>query len=232
MDLLLYADIEAFMVFRFSTPLVMRIADHLLLKQKPPSPRSWSCLFALLVGALGYVYMDLEFEVNGYTSCAVWYCILSLDQVYLKHISNTDKMRSNWRRVYYSLFSSNLLASLPLLFKLFSDNDEITALKNMTADAALVVFVSVALGVGMSYFAWMTMSLLSAERFTVVGNTCKIITIVINFFIATNVLSWDTQATLFRLGCLVFSLGVAYFYKQATMLADSEGSDEKPLLPK
>jgi len=227
MKALQYVNVETFMVFRFSTPLVVSIADYLFLGRKLPSSRSWACLFALLVGAFGYASTDSSFAVKGYTFCAIWYCIFCLDQIYLKHITNTVKMQSNWGRVFYS----NLLASLPLVFTFIYDADEIAALKNISASAAMAVFVSVALGVGMSYFAWMARSLLSATSFTIVGNACKILTI------AINVSLWDKHASPFGIGCLIFCLGAAYLYKQAPMRADAKDTDDaikdgKPLLPK
>lgn len=221
-----YANVETFMVFRFSTPLVVSVADYLFLGRRLPSPRSWACLFALLFGAAGYALTDSHFEVKGYTFCAMWYCIFCLDQIYLKHITNTVKMQSNWGRVFYS----NFLASLPLVFTFISDAAEIEALKNISFSAAVAVFISVALGVGMSYFAWMARDLLSAASFTVVGNTCKILTI------ALNVSLWDKHASPFGIGCLLFCLGAAYSYKQAPMRHDAikadNASDGKPLLPK
>ena len=227
MKSLQYANVETFMVFRFSTPIVVSIADYLFLGRKLPSPRSWACLIALLVGALMYANTDSAFHVKGYTFCAIWYCIFCLDQIYLKHITNTVKMQSNWGRVFYS----NFLASLPLIFTFINDAEEITALKNMSFSAGVAVFISVALGVGMSYFAWMARSLLSAASFTVVGNTCKVLTI------AINVCLWDKHASPVGIACLLFCLGAAYFYKQAPMRADAKDSDDagvetKQLLPK
>ena len=228
MKCLQYANVETFMVFRFSTPIVVSIADYLFLGRKLPSGRSWACLLALLVGAFGYASTDSSFHVKGYTFCAIWYVIFCMDQIYLKHVINTVKMDSNWGRVFYS----NFLASLPLIFTFINDAEEIAALKNISSSAALAVFVSVALGVGMSYFAWMARGLLSAASFTVVGNVCKVLTI------AINVSLWDKHASLFGIGCLVFCLGAAFFYKQAPLRADSKdsddigGKDSKPLLPK
>lgn len=227
MKSLQYANVETFMVFRFSTPLVVSIADYLFLGRKLPCPRSWACLFALLVGAFAYATTDSAFHVKGYTFCAIWYCIFCLDQIYLKHITNTVKMQSNWGRVFYS----NLLASIPLVFAFIKNSEEIEALKEMSASAAAAVFLSVALGVGMSYFAWMARSLLSAASFTVVGNVCKVGTI------AINVSLWDKHASPFGIGCLIFCLGAAFFYKQAPLRADTKDSDDtgkdgKPLLPK
>lgn len=182
----------------------------------------------MLVGAFGYATTDSAFEVKGYSFCALWYLIFCMDQIYLKHITNTVKMRSNWGRVFYS----NFLASIPLIFTFVNDSDEIAALKNISTSASIAVFVSVALGVGMSYFAWMARSLLSAASFTVVGNVCKVLTI------AINVSLWDKHASAWGIGCLMFCLGAAFFYKQAPMRAQGKDDDDlsedggkKPLLP-
>lgn len=117
------------------------------------------------------------------------------------------------------------------MFTFINDADEIAALRDISFSAGMAVFVSVALGVGMSYFAWMARSLLSAASFTVVGNTCKIMTIAINMSL------WDKHASPFGIGCLLFCLGAAFFYQQAPMRADAKDSDDvieggKPLLPK
>ena len=204
MKSLQYANVETFMVFRFSTPLVISFADYLFLGRKLPSPRSWLCLVAILGGALMYANTDSAFHIKGYTFCAVWYCIFCLDQIYLKHITNTVKMKSNWGRVFYS----NFLASLPLVFTFIGNSEEIDALKNMSFSAGAAVFISVALGVGMSYFAWMARSLLSAASFTVVGNTCKVLTI------AINVSLWDKHASPVGIGAFfVLFLGLRLMYQ-------------------
>ncbi|KAL3765007.1 hypothetical protein ACHAWO_001969 [Cyclotella atomus] len=215
MKSLQYANVETFMVFRFSTPLVVSVADYLFLGRKLPSPRSWGCLLALLLGAIAYAQTDSAFHVKGYTFCMIWYCIFCLDQIYLKHITNTVKM-SNWGRVFYS----NFLAACPLVFAFIGDEEEMEALKNIDFGAGMAVFISVALGVGMSYFAWSARSLLSAASFTVVGNTCKVLTIIIN------VMLWDKHASAFGIGCLLFCLVAAYFYQQAPMRAPVGKDDD------
>ena len=75
MKSLQYANVETFIVFQLSTPLVVSIADYLFLGRKLPSPRSWGCLLALLLGAVAYANTDSAFHVKGYTFCAVWYFI-------------------------------------------------------------------------------------------------------------------------------------------------------------
>jgi len=67
-----HANVETFMVFRFSTPLCISIADFAFLGRKLPSTRSWGCLLALLMGAVGYATTDAAFVVKGYAFCCLW----------------------------------------------------------------------------------------------------------------------------------------------------------------
>lgn len=210
MKSLQYANVETFMVFRFSTPLCISFADYLFLGRQLPSTRSWICLLALLLGAVGYAQTDAHFEIKGYVFCMAWYAVFCLDQIYLKHVINTVKMDSTWGRVYYS----NLLASVPLFIPFFSDPNEMETLQSMNSHAAFAVGLSVFLGAAMSYFAWAARSALSATSFTIVGNVCKLLTITIN------VLIWDKHASSFGIMCLLFCLGAAFFYEQAPLRAE------------
>uniref|UniRef100_A0A7S3NM54 Sugar phosphate transporter domain-containing protein n=1 Tax=Aureoumbra lagunensis TaxID=44058 RepID=A0A7S3NM54_9STRA len=207
-----YANVETFMIFRFSTPIAISVCDFLFLGRQLPKLRSWCCLLGLLIGATGYALTDSHFRVEGYIFCAIWYTIFCLDQVYLKHITNTVKMESNWGRVFYS----NLLASIPLFFMTYS---ELPLLLKADTTALLVVLATVGLGAAMSYYAWLARSLVSATFFTVLGNVCKVISI------GLNVALWDKHASEFGLACLLFSLLCAYFYKQAPMRETSKQTD-------
>ena len=61
------------------------------------------------------------------------------------------------------------------------------------------------------YYAWLARSLVSATLFTILGNVCKVVSIGINVSL------WDKHASPFGIACLLFSLGAAYFYKQAPL---------------
>ena len=202
-----HANVETFMVFRFSTPLCVSVCDYIFLGRALPTARSWLALFALLVGSAGYATTDAAFVVRGYVFCALWYFVFCCDQVYLKHVTNTVKMESNWGRVLYS----NLLASVPLFFVMLSERD---AIAGASSDALAVVAGTVVLGTAMSYYAWLARSLVSATVFTILGNVCKVASIIIN------VMLWDKHATPFGIACLLFCLGAAYFYKQAPLRSE------------
>jgi GDP-mannose transporter len=113
----------------------------------------------------------------------VWYFMFCFDQVYIKHAVDSVAMDSNWGRVFYC----NLLAALPLIpsaYSEFTSEDMEWTVGSVTALGA-----SCMLGCGISYFAFMCRKVLSATAFTVVGNCCKIATVIINYFI------WDLHAS-------------------------------------
>lgn len=66
----------------------------------------------------------------------------------------------------------------------------------------------------MSYFAFLCRALVSATSFTVVGNVCKILTVLINISI------WDKHASRVGLGALLFCLAAAAAYQQSPLRKD------------
>lgn len=204
MKTLQYANVETFIVFRASTPIAISACDYLFLGRELPSRRSVASLLALLLGAAGYMSSDASFEVTGYFWVVVWYFIFVFNQVYIKYVVDNVKM-TNWGRVYYS----NFLAAIPLVpMGLF--NNEVAEIEWTTKSEAALVF-SCILGIAMSYFAFLARKEVSATYFSILGNVCKFITIIINFLI------WDKHATAEGLGCLTMCLVAAYFYEQAPM---------------
>ena len=94
-----YANVETFIVFRASTPLVISVAEWVLMGRELPSLRSAVALLSLVGGAVAYVFTDAHFAVRGYVWVGVWYLIFCFDQLYIKHAVDTVSMRSNWGRV-------------------------------------------------------------------------------------------------------------------------------------
>ena len=98
-----YANVETFIVFRASTPLLLSVCDWLFLGARAP--------VAPLVGRARrhrarrnchYVRNDSWFDPNGYFWVGVWYAFFCFDQIYIKHVCDSVKMDSNWGRVYYT----------------------------------------------------------------------------------------------------------------------------------
>lgn len=202
-----YANVETFIVFRSSTPIVTSVCDYLFLGRQLPSARSWASLGAILVGAMLYVLTDSGFEVKAYFWVAMWYVVFVFDQLYIKYVCDTVPMTS-WGRVYYT----NFLASLPVTFLGLLFREDVVIMEfEWTWESVTALMVSCLVGIGMSYSAFLLRAMVSATSFTVVGIMCKIATVVINCLI------WDKHASPEGLAALAICLAAGTMYKQAPM---------------
>jgi solute carrier family 35 protein len=195
--ILQYANVETFIVFRSSTPLLISIFDYWFLGRELPSGRSWACLGLLLVGAIGYVLNDKFFRVDAYLWVIVWYIVFSFDQIYIKHAISSLKSMTTWTQVYYT----NALASIPLFIVLIVTG-ELNTLNEFqwTTSSIFWLLTSATLGVAIAYFSFLARASVSATYFTVIGNTCKVLTVFIN------VMMWDLHATMGGLASLFVCL--------------------------
>jgi solute carrier family 35 protein len=209
-----YANVETFIVFRSSTPVLISLCEFLFLGRQLPSLRGWMCLLLMVAGAATYAYNDAAFKVSGYSWVAVWYGMFVFDQIYVKHVVSTVKMESMWGRVYYS----NLLAVPVLLCSgtLLTDESD-TLIEHWSPAGGLALLASCVAGLSMSYFSWSARSQLSASHFTVIGNICKILTVTLNVAI------WDQHATNVGLMALAVTLGSAFAYSPAPLRAAAGG---------
>merc|ERR1712205_264930 len=81
-----YANVETFIVFRASTPIIVSVCDFIFLGRELPRAKSWLSLIGLVGGAYLYVASDHQFHVTGYYWVCVWYMVFCFDQVYIKHV--------------------------------------------------------------------------------------------------------------------------------------------------
>jgi len=221
MKTLQFANVETFIVFRASTPLAISIAEWWFLGRELPNARSLACLVVLLCSAVGYMFFDSQFVVHGYIWVAVWYAIFCFDQLYIKFAVDGTVVDSNWGRVFYT----NLWASI-LAGAITAATEPRTLMTvHWTPYSLGALGASSALGVGMSYFAFLCRASVSATCFTIIGNVCKVLTVFIN------VLIWDKHASREGLGCLAISLVAAALYEQAPKRQDTEATRSGSYLP-
>ena len=216
-----YANVETFIVFRASTPLLISLADYVWMGRELPNMRSAACLVIILLGAFAYVKADADFQVTGYSWVMVWYAVFSIDQLYIKHIINKTKQQmTTWGRVFVTnAIGACIMGPLVLL------GDEpatLGALDWASTPRVGWFLTSIAIGVCMGYFAMSARTAVSSTYFTVIGNVCKILTVFVNFFL------WDKHATPMGLFALGVCLVAAYFYQQAPKRAVKDKGEDRP----
>lgn len=169
--------------------------------------RSTVSLVILLAAAAGYVYTDSSFVVHAYIWVAVWYIIFCFDQVFIKHVVDNVKVESNWGRVFYTNLWACLLSSMMMT----ATEPQVIHSLQWTPIALCALCISCLLGVMMSYFAFLCRASVSATSFTIIGNVCKLLTVLINVSI------WNKHATPIGIFFLCICLVAAFLYKPSPM---------------
>ena len=130
----------------------------------------------------------------------------------MKRVVKKVSHASNWGRVYYL----NLLSAAPLLVTFVANQELANEGVHWNVWSISFLLLSCVLGLAMSYFAFLARHAVSATSFTVLGNVCKINTVIINLLI------WDKHTNLAGLCALMICLVCAYFYKQAPLRANKQ----------
>tara|TARA_B110000008_G_C16945802_1_gene554392 strand:+ start:1161 stop:1868 length:708 start_codon:yes stop_codon:yes gene_type:complete len=203
MKVLQHSNVETFIIFRNSTPIMISILEWVFLGREFPNSKSFLILFVIFLCSVTYSLTDSFFSVDGYMYVLIWYCAFCFDALFIKHQVDNIKVVDNWERVFYQ----NTWGCLTLLFKFFYDANSIKI--QMRRNNIITLSLSCVIAIGMSYFGLACRKMLSATYFTLIGNMCKFLTILIN------VSMWEKHASYIGLICLSVSLLIGYFYIQS-----------------
>lgn len=200
-----HTNVETFIALRASTPIILSVLDAKYLNRHMPSNRSWISIVGVLASVFAYVHFEgASLQTDSYFWLVAWYLVFLFDQVYVKHVVDTVSM-TTWDRVWYTN-ATPLIVLFPLIL-VFEDSIELDADK--VTDQLHPIIASCVVGVLMSATSYWLRSEVSATTFTVTGNVCKFLTIIINFLV------WDKHASRHGLIAIMSCVGFASIYKQA-----------------
>lgn len=203
-----HSNVETFITFRSSTPVVLSFCDWAFLGRELPCLQSWVALAFLVVSTAGYAAFDSGFVADAYAWIGVWYCFFTFDCVWNKHLCNTVPM-SNWARVFYSnLLSAPIMA---LWFSLSGEEQEEVAQSGWGAAVLGPLALSCIVGALMSHASYKLRSSMSAATAALVGIACKLLSVVLNTAV------WDKHAGPTELAFLAMGMVAAAVYKQAPL---------------
>lgn len=210
---LMHSNVETFITFRSSTPLLLSLCDYFFLGREFPRGRSVLSLLLLLVSCAGYTHFDKGFKLEAYGWLCVWYFFCLFETCYVKHICDTVSM-TNWGRVYYQ----NALAALVLVavFPICKQEHKFLAQYAFTPAQILLLLLSCAVGAAMSHASFLLRSNVSATGSVVVGIVCKLGSVLINL------LMWDQHASPIQLLFLLVGLGGGCLFQQAPLRKQRE----------
>lgn len=208
--------VDTFICARASTPCLTAVLEFLLLGRQLPTFQSFLSLLLILFGVLYYYQRDVQFDKLGYMWLGIWYVLSLVENLWVKHIITTLPMSTWGRSLYQNLFS------LPFCFLLALSFGELRSIRDQQWSTPAVIYLALSClaGIAMNYSSFLLRDLISATSFAVVGNVCKLGTIVVNSLI------WEKHASREgHLALLITLLGAA-FYEQAPYRSSNEGPAE------
>lgn len=216
-NLLKHANVDTFIVFRSSTPILVALADTIFRKQPWPSKYTFVALLLILGGAVGYVSSDSAFNVTAYSWALAYLITITTEMVYIKHIV-TNLGLNTWGFVLYNNLISLMMS--PVFCILTGEFAEILdayskAGSHWNFEALFSVSLSCMFGLAISFFGFAARKAISATAFTVTGVVNKFLTVIIN------VLIWDKHASAMGLFYLILTLLGGILYQQSTTKSSS-----------
>lgn len=211
-----YSNVETLITFRACSPLCVSVLDWIFLGRELPCRRSLAALLGVLAGAVGYVLCDSEFTMRGasaYGWVSMYLVVIVFEMTYAKHmVSNVKFDNPIWGTVLYN----NSLAALPMLGLGFASGElEKAAVLVPSAGGLAMLALCSILGIGMNWSGWSCRNQISAAAYTLLGVSCKLISVLIN------VLIWDKHASPMGILWLVICLLASTAYRQAPLRGES-----------
>lgn len=210
MKALEYSNVETVIVFRACSPLIVSVLEWLYLGRDLPGIRSLSALLGVAIGAMGYMMADSEFQMQGFSAygwVSLYLASIVVSMTEGKRLLSQVKFDSPiWGSVLYT----NAMSLFPMAALALSTGEmQVLGTLQATPSMGFWLAVSCVIGIGISWSGWDCRDKLSATGYTLVGVTCKFLTVLINAFVA------ERHPTDAGVVCLLVCLACSSLYQQA-----------------
>lgn len=177
------SNVDTFIVMRSSVPIPTCLLESFALKEPYPPPRSWLGLAIIMIGAGGFAMSNRGLFVSSLSWVILYMVMMPVDGVLIKHLIGSMGF-TPWGMVYYN----NLCAALPgIFFSLALELNSVEAWSEMLSalsqpGAGFPIFLSMIMGVSVSFFQLNVRKAISSTAFTVLGVSNKFLTVLLNQF--------------------------------------------------
>eukprot|EP01065_Artemidia_motanka_P033399 TRINITY_DN40396_c0_g1_i1.p1 TRINITY_DN40396_c0_g1~~TRINITY_DN40396_c0_g1_i1.p1 ORF type:complete len:421 (+),score=112.59 TRINITY_DN40396_c0_g1_i1:53-1264(+) len=212
-----YSNVETFVVFRCSTPIVASMIEGCCGDRMLPSVRSWLAMAMVFGGAVTFVLSNGTFRVYSQLWVIHWYVFTVADALVLRSFIQSVEM-SPWSRAYWY----NCLA-LPFFIAAAAWNGELSKITDVRLDAVGVIALgaSTLVGLFISYTSFILRGLTSAATFLIVATVCKVVTIVLSIAI------WKQVGSLFGIGGLLTCIIGGALYQESPMRPGGQSAERE-----
>ena len=207
MQALHHSNVDAVVCARMTAPLVLSVLDYICLGRELPSKRSLFALVGVIVTSSSFL-SNSYLDVTALVWIGVWYCGLLFESIYVKFAVTVSELTTIEQSFY-----QNIMSAGPFLGIAWATG-ELTYFRHTSffqVKSGVILLLSCVLGTGMSYLSFSLRSQISATTFSIIGNGCKLLTILVNLCI------WDQHATLAGTFSVIGAIISSSVYQQAPL---------------
>jgi len=205
MKSLQYSNVDTIVCLRMTMPLWLSVLDYMFLNRELPSFRSKCALIGVACSFSLFFLSSKPLDSTAMVWLFIWYTSLLFETIFVKHVVSSSKLDNASLSFYQNLFS---IPSFICVAVFIGDIRKLRETSWNVQDL-IILFVSCFLGLGMSYLSFSLRRQISATSFSMVGNGCKLFTILMNFLI------WDKHASSMGTYSVFLAIIFGVFYEQA-----------------
>lgn len=221
-----YSNVETVIIFRACSPIVVSVLDYFLLGRELPNLRSTLAMAVVLTGTVGYVLADHDFQLRGvlaYSWVTIYLAAIVFEMTYGKILLSKIGFEAP---VWGSVLYANITGLGPMAV-LMATNGELSKFETVeiTDWGWFMLISSSAVGIGIGWSGWNCRDKVSATSFTLIGVTCKLLSVLLN------VVMWDKHASAMGIVWLILCLLAGTAYQQAPIRKSSAATIESIQVP-
>ena len=207
------ANVDTVICLRMTAPLILSVLDYFFLGRQLPTTMSLLSMLVISASFSSFLFTDGTSDFRVIFWLSLWYFGMIFETVYVKFVVMQSSLSTAGQSFY-----QNILAIPILLVIAISVNDlDVQPREDILSYQNLLLVVSTcALGLGMSYLSFAVREQISATSFSILGNVCKLATILINHLV------WDKHASGAGTLSVIFCIVSSAIYRQAPLRANSK----------
>ena len=210
-----FTNVDTVIGLRLTMPLITSVLEYLFLGRELPNRKSSFALLGVAGSFSFYIIDNGSLSHQSLLWLGLWYFWTIFEGVFVKHVVTVSKLSILSKTYYLNMFSTLIM----VLMASKIDSGRIQdAVAYDSVFAPLALLLSCFLGFGMSYLSFQLRELVSATTFNMVGNICKILTLLINSIV------WNLHASAAGTASIVLCIGFTTMYSQAPMRVCQEGT--------
>jgi len=211
------ANVDTVICLRMTSPLLLSLIDYFFLGRLLPSKSSFAAMLGIACTFSYFTFTESAWEMRAIIWLSLWYFSMIFESAYVKYVVNQSRLTVTEQAFYQNFLAVPFLMIVAVITGELFPGNKIAVLKKIDM---CFLLLSCVLGLGLSHLGFAIRRQISATSFSILGNICKLLTILINLVV------WDKHSSSAGTVVIVLCVLSSALYRQAPLRNPSEPSDE------